>query len=71
MSQHRKKDSTQFTQNQNNRMSEDPHDGSRDSFVLGRDGKPTPVEQSPEEEEQDQAAIESYGRRGAGRPAKD
>ena len=66
MSQHGKK-GAQLTQNQNNQMSDDPADGSRESFVLGRDGPRTAVEQSPEEEAQDESAIEDFGRGGAGR----
>lgn len=62
---------TPFTQNQNNAMSEDPADGGRDSFVTGRDGKKTPAERSPEEEEQDQSQIEAFGEEGAGIAAKE
>lgn len=62
---------TPFTQNQNNAMSEDPADGSRDSFVTGRDGKKTAAERSPEEEEQDQSQIEAFGEEGAGIAAKE
>lgn len=71
MSQHEKKGSTQFTQNQNNKMSGDPRDGSRNSDTLGRDGARTPAERSPEEEEQDQSAIEAFGEEGAGVGAKE
>ena len=70
MSQH-KHDSTQFTQNQKNEMSDDPRDGARNSDTLGRDGKPTPAERSPEEKAQDRAAIEEFGREGAGAGAED
>jgi hypothetical protein len=64
MSQHRH-DSMQFTQNQNNEMSaDDPGDGGRNSSVIGRAGKKTPVERSPEE--QDQSDIEAFGEEGAG-----
>jgi hypothetical protein len=65
MSQHGKKGAP-LTQNQNNQLSDDPGDGSRGSFVLGRDGPRTPVEESPEEEAQNQSAIEDFGREGAG-----
>lgn len=63
-------DSTQFTQNQNNEMSEDPADGSRDSFTLGKDGK-TPVERKPPHDRQDQSTIEAFGEEGAGIAAKE
>ena len=59
-------DSTDRALNQNNQMSEDPGDGSRKSFVTGRDGAKTAAERSPEEEEQDQSAIEAFGEEGAG-----
>ena len=70
MSQH-KHQSMQFTQNQNNEMSEDPDDGSRNSETVGRDGKKTPVERSPEEQAQDKSAIEAFGEEGAGIAAKE
>lgn len=63
-------DAMQFTQNQNNRMSEDPGDGSRNSAVLGPDGK-TPLEKAPEADQQDQSAIEAFGQEGAGIAAKE
>lgn len=69
-SQHRK-DSAQTTENQNNQMSDDPGDGSRGSFTLGRDGGKTPAEVSPEEEAQDESAIEAFGEAGAGIAAKE
>ena len=55
-----------FTQNQNNAMSDDPGDGSRNAFKPGRDGK-TPVERKPEHDEQDQDTIEAFGERGSGK----
>jgi hypothetical protein len=58
-------------QNQNNEMSDDPGDGGRKSFVTGRDGARTPAEKSPEEEGQDQSAIEAFGEEGAGIAAKE
>ena len=67
---HHNHDSMQMTQNQNNQMSEDPRDGSRDSFTLGKDGK-APNEVSPEEEAQDQSQIEAFGEEGAGIAAKE
>jgi hypothetical protein len=68
-SQHRH-DDAQMTQNQNNQMSDDPRDGSRDSFTLGKDGK-EPANVSPEEEAQDQSQIEAFGEEGAGIAAKE
>ena len=58
------------TMNQNNQMSDDPKDGSRNSAVLGRDGT-TPVEKTPENDEQDQSTIEAFGQEGAGIAAKE
>ena len=52
-------------QNQNNAMSDDPGDGSRKSFTLGKDGE-TPVEKAPEGDKQDQSTIEAFGEEGAG-----
>jgi hypothetical protein len=56
--------------NQNNQMSEDPGDGSRKSFVLGKDGN-TPVEKAPEHDKQDKSTIEAFGEEGAGVAAKE
>ena len=56
--------------NQNNQMSDDPADGSRKSFVLGKDGS-TPVEKAPEQDRQDQSTIEAFGEEGAGIAAKE
>ena len=53
-------------QNQNNEMSEDPGDGSRNSFVTGRDGGRTAAEKAPAQDEQDQSDIEAFGEAGAG-----
>ena len=58
-------DSMQFTQNQNNEMSDDPGDGSRKSHTTGRDGT-TPMEKAPEGDSQDQSTIEAFGEAGAG-----
>jgi hypothetical protein len=58
------------TMNQNNQMSDDPGDGSRNSFTLGKDGD-TPVEKAPENDEQDQSTIEAFGEEGAGIAAKE
>lgn len=62
--------SGQFTQNQNNEMSEDPGDGGRKAFKPGPDGK-TPVEKAPEEAAQDQDMIEAFGEAGAGTGSKE
>jgi hypothetical protein len=58
-------DSIERPLNQNNQMSEDPKDGSRDSFTLGKDGS-TPVEKRPKQDRQDQSTIEAFGQEGAG-----
>lgn len=58
-------------QNQNNEMSEDPGDGSRESFVTGRDGARTAAEKAPAQDEQDQSDIEAFGEEGAGIAAKE
>ena len=58
-------DSTDRALNQNNPMSDDPGDGSRNSFILGKDGD-TPVEKAPEQDQQDQSTIEAFGEEGAG-----
>jgi hypothetical protein len=63
-------DSMQITTNQNNEMSDDPKDGSRDSFTLGRDGK-TPLEKRPDQDRQDQSTIEAFGKAGAGVDSKE
>lgn len=59
-----------FTQNQNNAMSDDPGDGSRNAFKPGKDGK-TPLEKKPEHDQQDQSAIEAFGEEGAGIASKE
>ncbi|HZG09705.1 MAG TPA: hypothetical protein VEZ70_12065 [Allosphingosinicella sp.] len=56
--------------NQNNQMSDDPGDGSRKSFTLGKDGD-TPVEKKPPHDRQDQSTIEAFGEEGAGVAAKE
>ena len=63
-------DSIEKPLNQNNQMSEDPKDGSRDSFTLGKDGK-TAAEKKHENDEQDQSTIEAFGEEGAGIAAKE
>lgn len=59
-----------FTQNQNNAMSDDPADGSRNAFKPGKDGQ-TPVEKKPQADRQDQSTIEAFGEEGAGVAAKE
>lgn len=63
-------DSPQFTQNQNNRMSDDPADGSRGERGQKTGGKPM-VEKAPPHDEQDQSTIEAFGEEGAGQAAKE
>ena len=63
-------DSTDQALNQNNQMSDDPGDGSRKSFTLGKDGD-TPAERAPEQDQQDQSTIEAFGEEGAGVAAKE
>ena len=63
-------DSTDQALNQNNQMSDDPKDGSRVSFVTGKDGT-TPAERPPESDSQDQSTIEAFGEEGAGIAAKE
>lgn len=58
-------DSGQFTQNQNNAMSDDPGDGSRNAFKPGPDGK-TPVEKAPRHDAQDKSTVDAFGEAGAG-----
>ena len=58
------------TMNQNNQMSDDPGDGSRKSFTLGKDGN-TPVEKAPQNDSQDRSTIEAFGKEGAGIAAKE
>ena len=52
--------------NQNNQMSDDPGDGSRNSAVLGRSGKANAAEKPPERDRQDESTIEAFGDEGAG-----
>ena len=67
---HHLDDAPQIPANQKNQMSEDPKDGNRTSFTLGKDGT-TPVEKPPEQDEQDQDMIEAFGEEGAGVAAKE
>ena len=62
--------STQMTQNQNNEMSDDPRDGSRNSDRLGPDGT-SPAEKAPPHDRQDEDTIEAFGDEGAGIAAKE
>jgi hypothetical protein len=60
------------TMNQNNQMSEDPKDGSRNSETLGQASAPTAMEtKKPQQDEQDQSTIEAFGEEGAGIAAKE
>ena len=57
-------DAPQKAANQKNMMSEnDPGDGNRTSFRLGKDGT-TALEKKPEHDRQDQETIEDFGERG-------
>ncbi|HYG30568.1 MAG TPA: hypothetical protein VD887_10175 [Allosphingosinicella sp.] len=69
VSQHRHNDS-QMTQNQKNRMSEDPGDGDRNEDAKAKRGK-EPTNQVPEEQSQNQGTIEAFGQEGAGIAAKE
>ena len=71
MSNHSAHKNTQFTQNQNNKMSDDPGDGGRKSFTTGRDGGRTAAERAPDDDQQDQSTIEAFGEEGAGIAAKE
>lgn len=51
--------------NQNNQMSDDPRDGSRTSFVAGKDGT-TPVEEAPAQDAQGREKTEVFGEQGGG-----
>ena len=64
-------DSMQSTENQNNEMSDDPRDGSRNSETLGQASAPTPAEKQPPHDRQDQSTIEAFGEEGAGVAAKE
>jgi len=63
-------DDTEQPLNQNNQMSDDPKDGSRNSFTLGKDGN-SPAEKKPPNDEQDQSTIEAFGEEGAGIASKE
>ena len=67
---HHLDDSNQIPANQGNQMSEDPKDGNRTSFTLGKDGN-TPVEKAPKHDAQDEATVEEFGREGMGVGAKE
>lgn len=64
----------QLTQNQNNRMSDDPADGSRSPDRTGKGEKveKAPPRLSPEEEaQQEPSMLETFGDAGAGVAAKE
>ena len=61
---------TPTTQNQNNAMSDDPADGHRLTDKPGPIGK-TPADKAPDQDLQDQATIEDFGREGMGVSAKE
>ena len=58
-----------FTQNQNNAMSDDPGDGSRNSFTAAPED--SAAEKKPRQDAQDQSTIEAFGEEGAGIAAKE
>ena len=64
-------DSTNRALNQNNQMSDDPGDGSRNAFKPGDADGDTPVERAPAHDAQDQGTIEAFGEAGAGIAAKE
>ena len=64
-------DNQQSTENQNNEMSDDPRDGSRNSDLIGQAHKPNPMDQAPPNDRQDQSTIEAFGEEGAGIAAKE
>jgi hypothetical protein len=64
-------DSAQNTENQNNEMSDDPRDGSRNSDLIGQAHKPNPMEKTPPNDRQDQSTIEAFGQEGAGIASKE
>ena len=57
-------DKRQLTQNQNNQMSDDPKDGSRNSFTSGDADGVTPAEKKPPHDRQDQDTISEFGKNG-------
>ncbi|CAN5118133.1 MAG: hypothetical protein M3448_02145 [Pseudomonadota bacterium] len=60
---HHLDDAPQRAANQKNQMSEDPKDGNRTSFTLGKDGT-SEADEKPEHDQQDQETIEAFGERG-------
>ena len=55
-------DSSERAENQNNEMSDDPRDGSRNSAVLGQASAPNAMEtKKPPHDAQDQSTIEAFG----------
>ena len=61
-----------LTQNQNNEMSEDPGDGSRNSDRLGAVDEGKPLPKAPEGKKQhDKEMLEAFGEEGAGIAAKE
>ncbi len=64
-------DSMQSTENQNNEMSDDPRDGSRNSDLIGQAHKPNPMDKKPPNDAQDESTIEAFGQEGAGVAAKE
>ncbi len=64
--------SPQLTQNQNNKMSDDPGDGGRNSDRLGATGQDRGVPGSPEERAQkEKETLEALGERGSGEESEE
>lgn len=57
--------STQYSQNQGNQMSDNPADGNRNSKTLGKDGR-EPFNRAPDAD-QGKEAIDAFGGKGADR----
>lgn len=64
-------DAPQKAANQKNLMSDnDPGDGNRTSFTLGKDGT-SPADRPPEHDRQDRDMIEEFGERGVAPAGKE
>jgi hypothetical protein len=65
-------DRSERSENQNNQMSDDPRDGSRNSDTIGQASAPNAMElKKPSQDAQNKATIEEFGREGAGIAAKE
>ncbi len=61
----------QLTQNQNNRMSDDPADGSRSPDRTGKGEKESPRLSPEEQAQQEPSMLETFGDAGAGIASKE